>query len=628
MWLIALLGCAPDEAPQSGRPLPAEVLHIDDQPGHNPLVPGVAAYPFPSDLYMAPDATSLTGRVVALPPEVALEGLPPELFAGHDGFTRAPALLAWFPGGVDPDALPDLATSVDPAQSPILLVREGSLEPVPVLAEVDATTTDPDLMALILRPAIALEPNTAYAVIIRESLVLLDGTTPVQSPASRALFEGIATDSEAVEAQREDFALVLHAAESLDVDDGVLGWTFHTRSEEQVTAPVLAMHDRMLAAELPPWKLVSDTVEEGGANRLIEGTIVVPDYLDGDRRFVWGSDGLPEVLGEREVAFLLTIPVTVTEPRPVMLFGHGFFSQKEETTWGSLQHSLQPWAFSALSTDFLGFNEADSFSTIAALGGDLASVESVVAQQLQSHIHFTALSRLVQEQLGAEVVEDRGEGSFFPLDPEAIPYMGISNGGTQGSVIAVASPLIDRAALVVPGGAWSHMLQRAVQWNDLGSLLEVQYPHPLELQLALSLAQQLLDPVDIINYAAHLGDDPYPGRNPKRVTFHEAVGDSQVANITTEWVARSAGLDLVVPTTRDVWGLPTVEAPMPDGVEVAGALLIYDEGFVPETTNVPPAEDNGAHESIRYLDAYTVSVGHFLETGRVVQACDGPCDPD
>jgi hypothetical protein len=56
---------------------------------------------------------------------------------------------------------------------------------------------------------------------------------------------------------------------------------------------------------------------------------------------------------------------------------------------------------------------------------------------------------------------------------------------------------------------------------------------------------------------------------------------------------------------------------------------VYDENYpaLPEG-NVPPAEDNGAHETIRLTEAYKEQMGTFLETGRIVQVCDGACDPD
>ena len=109
------------------------------------------------------------------------------------------------------------------------------------------------------------------------------------------------------------------------------------------------------------------------------------------------------------------------------------------------------------------------------------------------------------------------------VDPAAVSYLGISNGGSQGLPILVASPVLTRGVLVVPGGGWSHMLQRAVQWNALGSLLELQYPDPRELQLVMGLTQTVFDPVDAVNFAEHLTDDRLPGRLPMQVTLRRGV---------------------------------------------------------------------------------------------------------
>ncbi|MBW1877076.1 MAG: hypothetical protein JRJ84_01805, partial [Deltaproteobacteria bacterium] len=311
------------------------------------------------------------------------------------------------------------------------------------------------------------------------------------------------------------------------------------------------------------------------------------------------------------------------------LFGHGFFSTREEPTWSSLNRGLQQWEMTAISTDFMGFDEPNWAVTAAAVGGDLAALEGIVAQQLQSQAHFTALARLVTEQLAQDVVEDRGAGVFHPLDGEAVHYMGISNGATQGVVLLATSPALSRRVLVVGGGGWSHMLQRAVQWNTMGFILENAYDDPLELQLVMSIMQLTFDPVDAMSHADRLVHERYPGRPPLEVTLHEAVGDCQVNNMVTHWVARSAGVPLVVPSPLEVWGLDTLTADPPEGADTSAALLIYDEGYEPlPVGNLPPEYDNGAHETVRDLPAYHEQVGTFLETGTIVQVCEGACDPD
>ena len=56
---------------------------------------------------------------------------------------------------------------------------------------------------------------------------------------------------------------------------------------------------------------------------------------------------------------------------------------------------------------------------------------------------------------------------------------------------------------------------------------------------------------------------------------------------------------------------------------------MYDEGYAPlPAGNLSPTDDNGAHETIRDLTSYLEQVPTFLEDGRIVQVCDGPCDPD
>lgn len=624
--LVALGSCGGGAEPPA--PLDEQLTDLPNQPGGNPLVPAFAMLPYPSDLYLVPDATTPTGVRLEVPAEALPEGVSPDMLATHDGYTRAPAILAWLEGGVDPEGLPDLAASIEPG-SPVLLVEEGTLRAVPVLVELDGTTDRLSRQVLILRPQIALAADTRYAVLLTDGLRRADGSAHVPVDAFRALRDGIPTDSPELEAQRATFPLVLQAADAFEVDhdDLLLAWTFRTRSEVGVVGPVLAMHDAVMEAALADWAPVSDRVE--GANRLIEGQITVPDFLGPSGRIEIDGAGLPVVQGSRAVDFLVTIPETVVEPRPVVLFGHGFFSSKEETTWGSLQQSLQPWRMSTVSTDFIGFNEADAVRTIGALGSGIGGLGGVVDEQLQSHLHFTALARLVREQLADDVVEDRGEGTFHPLRADRVVYMGISNGGTQGSVIVAASPAIDTAALVVPGGGWSHLLQRAVQWNTLGGVLEQRYPDPVDLQVVLALAQNVLDPVDVLSYVDHLTGEPYPGRTPAKLTLHQAVGDSQVSNMVTEWVARAAGIPLVTPSARDVWGLDTVTAPPPGRQDLPAAMFVYDEGYPagPEG-NVPPSVDNGAHETIRDLTVYREQVGAFLEDGTIVQVCDGACDPE
>jgi hypothetical protein len=614
--LALLLGCPPATGP--------EPIDISVEPGDNPLIPGRPALPFPSDLLTAPDPSSATGLRVAIPDGTLPEGVPPALFDRHDGFSRVPALLAWFQDGVDPASLPahdDPLATLEP-DSPVRVIELATGAPHPVFVELDANVNSPLLQALIIRPHGALKAATTYAVVLTDRLASLDGGALPSSPALQALRSGEPTNSPAVEAMRPAFEQLWSTLEGRGVarDEVVLAWTFTTRSEQQVTGALRALQASFATVALPAPTIVSDSDE--GEKRIIEGTFTAPEYLSDTLDFVL-DDGLPVQQGTREVPFRLGIPREVGEPRPVVLFGHGFFSGRVEATGGSFFALMRDNRMSSVAIDFQGFSEEDLASTALILGGRLDRIGSIIDQQVQNVARFTLLARLVREHLSTEVQDPTG--AYHPLTDD-VQYLGISNGGTQGLSIMSTSPVLDRGTLVVPGGGWTHMLQRAVQWREFAGLLEETY-NPLDLQIVMAALQSLFDPADCLNYVEHLVDDRFPEAAPDvRLGLHMAVHDSQVTNLVTGWVARTSGVPLVEPSPWALPGHPTVPG---DAIPGPAALFVYAEDVEPAPDdNVPPESDNDAHASIRDLSAYRQQVGAFLQDGTLAQVCDGACDPD
>ena len=343
--------------------------------------------------------------------------------------------------------------------------------------------------------------------------------------------------------------------------------------------------------------------------------------VDGLGRLRWYADPRAH---EPDVPFLVTIPETVDETRPTVLYGHGFFSHMDEPTWSQLQGLIQPGRLIMVSTNFIGFNsdeQAEAFTVLA----DLNRTAEISAMQMQSVAHFVVLGRLVREQLAPVLTEDRGAGPFSLMDPDRLIYMGISNGGTQGLTIMSVAPNLDRGVLVVPGGGLIHFLQRASQWLTMGPLLSLKFDNELDFQLGTSLMQHHLDPWDSINFVDHLISPRFDGRPPVRLSVHEAVEDAQVNNMVTHWIARTAGLPMFSPNTLEPWGLDTLA---PQEATGPAALYIYDEGYPPlPRTNTPP-EENGAHNSVRELEVYKEHVTTFIVDDRLPYACDGACDPE
>ncbi|MFT5430281.1 MAG: pimeloyl-ACP methyl ester carboxylesterase [Myxococcota bacterium] len=603
-----------------------------NQPAGNPLVPESALCPFPSDFYLADDPTTPTGRRLALPQEAFRPGQRQgqALFDSVDGFSVTPLIVAYLPGSVDVATLPSPTEHGESIadESTVFLVEEGTWERIPVLAEIDANAIVTEQTALLIRALTALKPNTGYAVVLREGLRAMDGTAHVANEAFMALRDGTPTADPAIEAQRDDFELVAMAIAELGLepDEVILAWSFHTRSEERLVGPLLAAQSSANTAPMGDYTLTKDAVE--GANRQIRGTFSGPNYTDPETGALdWNPDtGELTQFGKREVPFVMTIPDVVDEPRPLIIFGHGFLGTSNQATGGRFNRFCTENRFSTAATEF-GIYEALIDPLVVALSGDLPKTDVVVGEVIQAFANTTYLTRLVKERLAVDLTLAGSGGS--PIDTEAVHYLGISNGGTFGYVHAATSPQVERAVMLVGGGGLVHFLERAVNWQDFAFVFDALYPNSLDLQVFFSIVQQKLDAIDSMSFARRLVHDRYPGLGPLKAQVHMAVNDSQVRNLVTEWVVRSAGIPMVVPSAKDIYSVAPLTI---DGVappDVMSAFYVYDEMVEPTPiTNDTPLSDNGTHGTVRDLMSYRTQAGTFLENGTFIMACDGPCDPE
>jgi hypothetical protein len=145
------------------------------------------------------------------------------------------------------------------------------------------------------------------------------------------------------------------------------------------------------------------------------------------------------------------------------------------------------------------------------------------------------------------------------------------------------------------------------------------YEDPEVYQLNLAIFGMRFEPVDPITTAAHVIKDPLPGVPVKNILMWYALGDCLVTNISTEMVARTMGLDLLMPSVKSVWGMPAKSGPMDNGVTV------YDEHPtpLPSDYNIPPKTDNGTHSGVNQNPSALRQVEHFLLQTGVVQTCGG-----
>lgn len=605
-------------------------LDIPNQPGGNPLNPEVALYPYPSDFYLTPNTNSLTGYQVSISDQVALRTMPSLAFENQDGFSRMPMILSAWPRGVDQLSLPDPidhGTSIDP-RSTTLLIEHGSLKRIAHLAEVDLTSADPSKGTLIIRPVIVLDPNQTYSVVIQSGLLDLDGQPYVANAAFTALKDNQPTGFDALERLRPSFeqTRAVITDSGLEMASVILAWSFHTRSQESVTETLLKLQEQSVDWPLGDIQVLEEN--QDAQNMLISGEVEMPLYV-GENGIQYDQRGEPQLIGSKKYPFSMAIPNSVFEassdpltiqPRPVIMYGHGFLGSHEQAIRSSFNELCRRAQISAIGLNF-GMHSGLLPLLIRGINGELNAIRLLRAEVMQTMVNYTVMTRYIS-LLNA---------THPALDPTKVYYMGISNGGTFGFLYAATSLLVEKAVLVVGGGGLSHFLQRATQWHELGGLAKRIYPDSWMLQLYLSQLQEQLDPIDPINYVDHLIEPRFTDRRPLRAQLHMAINDSQVNNLVTEWVARSARIPVFTPSPKQIWGLEEVETPLSDSESLAqsSALIVYDEMVTPYPEgNIAPSEDNFTHNTVRQLESYQLHIIDFLESGILQQRCMGPCNPE
>src|SRR5262249_26844884 len=141
----------------------------------DPLVPTQCGYPFPSNVYLVDDPTTVTKKHVAMPRSampLSNNGgyLDPKFVADSDGFSPGQTILTHLPGATV-TGLPtqdSMASSIT-MQSPTILLNADTGELVPHFAELDQelSSEDDSDRAFLIRPVVRLADQTRYIVAIR-----------------------------------------------------------------------------------------------------------------------------------------------------------------------------------------------------------------------------------------------------------------------------------------------------------------------------------------------------------------------------------------------------------------------------------------------------------------------------
>ena len=663
----AALGTAADIAPASGAQRAAQAsvtmpdagvtgcdVLLTAPVGHHCLLP------WPNDAFTVPSKTS-TGRRLNISSKVDpsnSQGTHVATTAQNagDGFSPGSVIMTYVSGLSLSKS--NIATSTNiglslAADSPIVVLDTVTHTRVPYFAELDAQTSNPAEQLLLIHPAVALTEGHRYAVALR-NLVNNSGAPIAPLPSTNAALAG--TLKPAVRGAHIKFVIRHDLASVLGSTVPYQAWDFTVASEQSLAGPALTMHKlayQWLAThhrestpsapnDLAPSFAVTSVTDTNGV-RDVHGTFQVPLFLADTTPFsalVTNRAGNPIINGDKTwtANFICVLPSTVQSAGPATptVYGHGLLGNASEVEGSSFSAGVAD-NLMGCATDWVGMSTSD-IPNVARNLKDMSTFDTQVDHMLQGFVNFQFLGRLINSSSGFvtnAAFQSGGQPLFKAHDCH---FMGYSQGGIMGGAVSALSTEWTRAILGVPGMDYGGLLlNRSVDWNEFAAVFDKSYTDPVDQQVVLQLAQLLWDRGENEGYAEHLTANPYPGIPAKQIFIIENYGDHQVANVSTEMLARTIGAQnhqpafnpqffgapprVDVPVTPQ-WGLSKLDQTKP----AKAGLVLWDYGTpTPPTTDLAP---NGAaygadpHGDGRGNASLLTQITTFLSTGVIPDVCD------
>jgi len=279
------------------------------------------------------------------------------------------------------------------------------------------------------------------------------------------------------------------------------------------------------------------------------------------------------------------------------------------------------------ATDFWGMSLHDMGPVVANLGHETAYALKFSDRVAQGIVNQLVLARAIKNQM-PQLTEFQKDDGSPRYDPTTVNYMGISMGHILGGVLAALSTDISKYCLNVGGAVFTHMMSRAIPFDQFLMVLNVSIPDPFIQQKVIATLQPLFDRVDPAMWAPYVLGEPLPGDNSvfeRQVLMQIAVADTAVPNFSSYQHARLLGLGLLSPSPKTPWGF---EPLVPNGdAPIRSALAIFDYGVDDGFYAIARAEDQStiSHEAVRRSPEAIEQLRVFYETGDIIHPCDGPC---
>jgi predicted esterase len=300
-----------------------------------------------------------------------------------------------------------------------------------------------------------------------------------------------------------------------------------------------------------------------------------------------------------DVCMALTVPKGASMPAngwPLVVYAHGtggsYRDHVTSTVAGTLSNVALPDGssvhFAVLGIDQVEHgprrgNGPDSSQSPDTLFFNFANPAAARGNPLQGAADQLSLARFAST-LDASAA-DTG-GAELKVDPNAIVFLGHSQGATEGSLALPYSSTYKAAVLSGNGASLTEALlskQNPVNiaaavpfvlgdFNSSGGL------NGGDMHPVLTLLQQWIDPADPLNFARLVGLEPPTGTAPKSVFQTYGIGDTYAPPVTLAIYAIAAGMDEATPdasvTTPDkIDSLTPESVPLSGNVTVSGTQV-------------------------------------------------------
>lgn len=633
----------PEPLPES--PPPVEVRH---DAGCDDLNPIHCLLPFPSDAFLAEDATTTTGfRVNYSDTTLPGTGLMPHVEIAalnrFDGITPSTQIMTAF------TTVPDLTGAADQYSigdsladdHPTILLNLDTGERVAHWVEVDVRADRPTATIVFVRTLAALDYDTAYGVAF-SGLTDTSGNPIQPSDALRAIIDGNATTSPDIESRRPaiDSLLDTLAAEGYARENVQAVWQFHTASHGSILGGMLAMRSDALNRLGEQGIGCNVTYAEpnyGDDNKTfmrIRGTFTAPQYLEFQQHnretpslLNRSGDGTPVYVEDAEIPFTMVIPqvlADLNESGPLVVFGHGFLGTGEGTS-NYVSDWAEDYKVSFLATDLYGWSSSDLYTI------ELGIVNPLFFQHQAERLQQALINKMSMIRTFKGVCSDLAEmqhNGTNLVDSSDVHYMGYSLGGIYGSSVVAISPDIDRAALWVGGSGFSTMIERSTNFAPFqeGFSSFAGYPQRNDRALLVGVIQQLWSVTDPETYLPFAEQGYADELGPFNFISIISVNDAQVPALSSDRAARTAGIPVLDSSARLPYGLTPAAGP------ITGSAVVYWDGGYPampdDNSAPPPDQSSKAHNEIGPIEAVNDMVRDFLLTGIINDTCADTCTFD